>query len=150
MRRLYLLLLLALPFTLALSSLWAQEPRTFKLVVHPDNPTTSVSRKDVANFFLRKVSAWPAGSEVEPIDQQPQSQVRESFSRAVHRRDVRSILSYWQRQVFSGRSTPPPEADNDDAAIAFVRGRRGAIGYVSAAARAEGVKVLTITDLEEQ
>lgn len=134
---------------LALSTLSAQEEASFKVVIHPDNPAASAKRKDVANYFLRKVTEWPDGEDVEPIDLKMPSAVREAFSRSVHKRDVRSILSYWQRQVFSGRNTPPPAAANDEEVLSYVRDRRGAIGYVSASAETRGVCVLNVADQED-
>ncbi len=150
MRRAYRNLILLLIAALALSALAlsAQESVSFKLVVHPDNPTTSAKRKEVANFFLRKVKAWPDGTGVEPVDLRSTSEVREVFSREIHNRSVRSILLYWQRQVFSGRTTSPPTFESDAEVLRFVRERRGAIGYVSDTASIEGVRVLTISDQE--
>jgi len=142
--------LLAGSIFLTLPRLMAQGESRFKIIVHRDNATQTLSRKQVSNFFLKKVVSWDDGTAVMPTDLPPRSPVREAFSSAVHRRDVRSILSFWQRQVFSGRNTPPPEAANDEAVLATVRNNRGGIGYVSAQADTRDVRVLRIPDLERQ
>jgi len=126
----------------------AQGGPGYKVVVHPDNPATSLTRKYVSNLFHKKVDTWPNKIPVRAIDQEPRSSVRGVFSQAIHRRDVRSILSYWQRQIFAGRNTPPPEAKNDEAVLAWVRENRGGIGYVSRQAATTDVRVVLISELE--
>ena len=63
----------------------------------------------------------------------------------VHGKKVSSVKSYWQTMIFSGRATPPPELDSDRQVLDYVRGKPGAIGYVSAGATlGNGVKALRV------
>ncbi len=132
------------------AALWSSaQSSDFKVIVHPDNPVASLSAKDVSNFLLKKKTKWDSdGFKVaaDPIDLDGGSSTRESFSRAVHGRSVSSIKSYWQRQIFSGREVPPPEVGNDADVIAYVSNRPGAIGYISASARLDGVKEIVISN----
>lgn len=123
----------------------AQPQAPFRIVIHPENGTESATSADVTNWMLKKVGRWPDGTRVDPVDQQPNAPARAAFSEDVLGRDVRSVLRYWQRQVFSARSLPPPEVDSDSAVIEYVRQNRGGIGYVSASATLEGVKQLSLT-----
>ena len=121
----------------------------FKVIVHPDNPTTSLSAKDVSNYLLKKKTKWNADGfkeKVDPIDLGGDSPTRETFSKEVHGRSVSSIKSFWQRQIFSGREVPPPEAASDAEVITYVKSHPGAIGYVSASASLDGVKVVSVAD----
>ncbi len=119
----------------------------FKVVVHASNPTASLSAAQLARLFLKKDTRWESGETVEPVDQSAKSTVRAAFSTDVHRKDVGSIKSYWQQQIFSSRGTPPPEMSSDAEVLAFVRSHAGAVGYVSsAAAVGDGVKVLKLAD----
>ena len=119
----------------------------FKVVVHVGNPTSSASTAQLGRLFLKKDTRWESGEAVEPVDQSAKSPVRAVFSTEVHRKDVGSVKSYWQQQVFSGRGTPPPEMSSDAEVLAFVRSHAGAIGYVSsAAAVGDGVKVVKLTE----
>jgi hypothetical protein len=61
------------------------------------------------------------------------SDVRDAFSRVVHRRSVASIKNYWQRQIFSGREVPLEELSSDAEMIQRVARDLGAIGYVASA-----------------
>ena len=133
-----------------LFALWSSaQSADFKIIVHPDNPATSLSAKDVSNFLLKKKSRWTGDGfreSVEPVDLDGNSATREAFSRAVHGRSVSSIKNYWQRQIFSGRGVPPPEVASDADVIAHVQSRPGAIGYVSANASLSGVKEVTLAN----
>ncbi len=143
--------ILALAVLSALSAaLWSSaQSSDFKIIVHIDNPVDSLSAKDVSNLLLKKKTKWDAdGFKVaaDPIDLDGGTSARESFSRAVHGRSVSSIKSYWQRKIFSGSDVPPPEVGSDAEVVAFVSNRPGAIGYISANARLDGVKEITISN----
>ena len=57
-----------------------------------------------------------------------------------------AVANYWQRQIFSGRGTPPPIKESDAEVIAFVAANPGAIGYVSADAEVSVDMTLTLKD----
>jgi ABC-type phosphate transport system substrate-binding protein len=116
----------------------------FKLVAHPSVPVTSLSRAEVSSAFLKKTVRWPNGTPIVPVDQSPGSQMRLSFCREVHDKSPAMIDSYWQKQVFSGRSSPPPTRTGDIDVIAYVRNAPGAIGYVSAGADSTGLKEIRV------
>ena len=117
----------------------------FQLIVHEDNPYESISQEQASDFFLKKDSTWDDGTPVQPIDLSKPASVREAFSSAVLKRSPNEIRKYWQRQIFTGRNSSPPEKDSEADIIAFVRANRGAIGYVSAGARlGDGVRALRL------
>jgi ABC-type phosphate transport system substrate-binding protein len=130
----------ALGLALAASAANAQEGG-FKLVVNASNAVSSLTTDEAAQYFLKKKTAWPGGRTVQPVDQAAESPVRRAFSKAVLKKDVGAVKSYWQTQIFSGRGVPPPEKSSDAAVLAFVEANSGAIGYVSADANVgRGVK----------
>ena len=116
----------------------------FKLVAHPSVPVTSQSRADLSALFLKKTNKWPDGTPIVPVEPGHDSSLRLSFCRAVHDKTVAMVDSYWQKQVFSGRSSPPLSKTSDAEVVAYVRGTRGAIGYVSVGADASGLKEIRV------
>lgn len=117
----------------------------FKLVVHASNSVAALDASRLERLFLKKDTRWESGEAVLPVDQSAAAAVRAVFSSAVHGKDVSAVKSYWQKQIFSGRGTPPPEMSSDAEVLAFVRTHAGAIGYVSAAAAiGDGVSVVTL------
>jgi ABC-type phosphate transport system substrate-binding protein len=116
----------------------------YRLIVNPGNPTAEVERAFVAQAFLRKISRWPTGETILPIDLDQNSRVRRRWSSEVLNRSVEAVKSYWQGMIFSGRSLPPPEAASDDQVVDYVLHRPGSIGYVSAEANLHGARVVML------
>jgi ABC-type phosphate transport system substrate-binding protein len=115
----------------------------YVLVVHPDNPTTSVTRAFASDAFLKRVTRWPDGQTIQPVDLPSSSPIRQRFAREVLGRSVPAVRSYWQQLIFSGRGVPPPEL-SDRSAVAYVLTHRGAIGYVPAGTTLGRARVLAI------
>jgi ABC-type phosphate transport system substrate-binding protein len=129
----------------ALAVAWTAEARvSFKLVANPSVPVSSLTRAAASKAFLKKTEKWPDGTAVVPIDQARGSSTRESFCREVHDRSTAMIDAFWQKQVYSGRGTPPLTKGSDREVIEFVRSVPGAIGYVSANADTSGVKEIPL------
>lgn len=115
---------------------------SFVVIVNAAN-RVALTRDEVAGIFMKRITRWKDdGQAVVAIDELPASPVREEFSRAVLRRDVDAMEAYWQQQIFSGRDVPPVQKETDAQIVAFVRRNRGAIGYVSAGAALDGVRVV--------
>jgi ABC-type phosphate transport system substrate-binding protein len=122
---------MALIFALAAAASSADDAE-FKLVVNESNDASSLTPDDVLQYFLKKKTTWPGGQPVQPVDLSEESPARRSFSKALLKKDVGAVRSYWQTQIFSGRGVPPPEKASDAGVLAYVEANRGAIGYVSA------------------
>lgn len=140
-------LIFALSLTLLLSGqpvATAQAPAEYRVIVNSANPTKELTRSQVSSFLLKKKPKWDHGPDAAPADLAGESAVRSAMSEEIHGRTVASVKNFWQRQIFSGRDVPPPEMPDDAKMVEFVRGKDGAIGYVSAAARVDGVKVLSV------
>jgi ABC-type phosphate transport system substrate-binding protein len=117
----------------------------FRVVVNASNPTTSMTRDDVARLFLKKETGWPNKQPALPVDQTKSSITRRVFSRSVLGRDVEAVESYWQQAIFSGRALPPLAKATDAEVTAYVRANPNAIGYVSGSADlGTGVKELIV------
>lgn len=108
----------------------------YMVVVHEENATQSLSKSDLSKIFLGRTTSFPSGESARPVDQTGERSVRELFSQDVHGRLVPAIKSYWQRQIFSGRGTPPTELSSDREVLDYVRSNPGGVGYVT-----EGVAI---------
>ncbi len=137
---LVLLLLLASDLGAAESS----STPPYLVIVHPDNKHQSLDRKWVADAFLKKTTRWSGDVTIRPVDAKPASSSRQRFSKDILKRSVSSVKNYWQQLIFSGRGTPPPELDSDEAIVSYVLKHPGAIGYVSAAADLKGAKIVDV------
>jgi hypothetical protein len=120
------------------------EEVSFRLIIHPANPAAVVDRRMVADVFLKKISRWPDGEPVRPVDLPPDSAVRQRFSLGVLSRSASAVRHYWQQAIFSGRGLPPPELAGDEQVIRYVLNHRGAVGYISTQTELGGAKELTL------
>ncbi len=119
----------------------------FQVVVNVSNPAHSVSRRELSDLFLKKVTRWPDGTPVEPVEPAERSRTRSYFlSDVMNGRSALALKTFWQKRVFAGRDTPPVEKASDEEVVAFVKANAGAIGYVADSARVSGVKVLELKD----
>jgi ABC-type phosphate transport system substrate-binding protein len=138
-------------FGLILSFLFLQGAASapaYKVVVSTTNPVTTLTRREAAAIFIKKKTRWEAGGEIAPVDQSGSSLVRAAFTREVLESEglgrLSAVQTFWQQQVYSGRSTPPVIKATDAEVVAFVAANREAIGYVSGDAATPGVKLVTI------
>jgi ABC-type phosphate transport system substrate-binding protein len=122
----------------------ASDAVELKVVVHPSNAARAAAKAFLADAFLKKVTRWPSGETIRPLDQRPDTAVRRSFSRGILKRTVAAVRSYWQQRIFSGRDVPPPELDSDASVIAYVERTPGAVGYVSSGAKLGGSRELQV------
>jgi len=129
---------------LAAANVWAQA-KSYKVIVNPSNPVSSMSRDDVSRIFLKKTSKFSDGRGASPVDLAANSRTRESFSQDIHGKSSSAVDAYWQEMIFSGRDIPPAQK-SESSVIEYVRSNANAIGYVSAGADTAGLKVISVTD----
>ena len=79
------------------------------------NQFYSATAGQVADLFLEKRTTWLNGTQVSPVDQMPEAQVREEFSVAVLGRPLQAVQAYWRAKVYREDLTPPPELTSDQA-----------------------------------
>ena len=117
----------------------------FQVVVNTANPQSAMAKDDVSKLFLRKTTSWSSGLKVAPVDQAASRSVRDLFTQKVHGKPVAAINAYWQKLIYSGRKTPPPQLASDSEVLNYLRRNSGGIGYVSAGATiGSGLKRLIV------
>jgi ABC-type phosphate transport system substrate-binding protein len=136
------LVIAAIACGVASSSLADEE--AFKIIVHPDNPITSLDRDDLRGAYLKKTTLWGNGKAIRPIQLPKDQPVRERFTRSVLKKTPSQLKSFWTQQIFSGKGVPPPEARSPAAAIAYVLANPGAVAYLPVNVDPRGAKVITL------
>ena len=102
---------------------------------------TSLSRSQIAAIYLLRITAWPDGSHIVPVNREASSEVRERFTAAVLQEDGAALAAYWNEMHFMGKE-PPVVQESERAMLAFVQNVPGAIGYISASTAPVNVRVL--------
>jgi hypothetical protein len=116
----------------------------FVVIVHPSNQFDALSRSKLSFLFLRKVSRWPWGAEVEPVDLPPNQPARLEFTQQVLRTTERDLDQYWIDQTTTRGVSRPVQVTSAAEAKSLVAMRPGAVAYIPAAELDRTVKVLRI------
>lgn len=116
----------------------------YQVIVHPDNPVSSVSRSFLRDAFLKKAIEWDSGETILPIDLAWTFPERRRFTEQILRKTPAQLKNYWNQQIFSGKGVPPPEAPSVGAVLQYVLANPGAVGYVPAGVDAGDAKVLVV------
>lgn len=140
----FFIVLIVLGILLTIGTLFSQTGTSYKVIVNKDNPVSELSKDKVSKLFLKKTKKWDNGDKVNPVDLFSDSSIRKSFTKQVLGKTVGAIKAYWQKKIFSGKGIPPAEKNNDREVIAYVKSKPGAIGYVSANANTNSVKVVKV------
>ena len=115
----------------------------FVLVVHKDNPQSSLSENEVKNIFLGKITRWSNGVPIAMVTQE-NPDVHEFFVRNMVNKTGQQYATYWKKALFTGTGTPPPVLKNDAEVKTFVATQAGGIGYISVRSVDASVRVLDL------
>ena len=106
------------------------------VVVHPGAPQASMTKEEVAQYFLGKSSA------LTPVDQPESAPVRAEFYKKVADKDLSQPKALWSKLVFTGKATMPKELAGSAEVKRAVAANPKAIGYIEKSAVDATVKVV--------
>ena len=106
------------------------------VVVNPKAAEASMTKEQVAQFFLGKSTAMT------PIDQPEDAPVRAEFYKKVTDKDASQAKALWSKLVFTGKASMPKEVANSAAVKSAVAANPKAIGYMEKSAVDGSVKVV--------
>ena len=106
------------------------------VVVHPSAPQASMTRDEVAQYFLGKSTA------LAPVDQPESAPVRAEFYKKVTDKDMSQVKALWSKLVFTGKATMPKEVASSADVRKAVAANPKAIGYIEKSAVDATVKVI--------
>jgi len=106
------------------------------VVVNPKAAESSMTKDQVAQFFLGKSSAMT------PVDQPESAPVHAEFYKKVTDKEASQVKALWSKLVFTGKATMPKEASDSAAVKKMVASDPKAIGYIEKSAVDASVKVI--------
>ena len=112
------------------------------VVVSAKSGAAALTKQQVSDLFLGKASTFPDGKQAVPIDQAESSAFRDEFHSKVTGKSGAQLKSFWSKQVFSGKGTPPKEVGNSAEVKKLVADNPNMIGYIDKAAVDGSMKVL--------
>jgi ABC-type phosphate transport system substrate-binding protein len=121
---------LLLPFFIALLLLVRGAYAEPVVVVNAASAVKQLSQDEVINIFLGRYRRLPSGEAALPIDQPESSALRAEFYRKLVNKDLNEINAYWARLIFSGRTSPPVQADSSAEVITLLTASVSSIAYL--------------------
>lgn len=104
--------------------------------------SSSLSKDQLQRIYLGKLSRWENGDKVNFC--LIKSDLMENFCQQYLGQSAMNYLKHWKKLVFTGKGSMPPFYEKDEDVIQFVAETKGAMGFVSAGANTDSVKVISI------
>ena len=114
-----------------------------KIIANNSVSASSISADELKSVFLEEKSSLSDGSHVEPVIEKG-GPAHEAFLKQYLDKNDAALQTYYRSLVFTGKGSMPKAVGSDAEVMAYVAKTKGAIGYVSADAAADGVKTLDV------
>ncbi len=130
MRRKFLLtaISLAAGLTVLAPEIYAADDRLV-VVTHPDN-NLDITREDLYRLYFGKRSKLPPDAQLTPVVNDGDEALLHYFSNLMLHRSTRQLRSYWARQLFTGKGTPPVRVKNSIDLKELIAANPKFIGYL--------------------
>jgi len=116
---------------------------SFVVIAHPGDAPPRITRLTLRRIYLGRVTRWPGGRVVVPVNGPPRSPLREALGRWLFPEGSEAVREHWQRAYYQGRF--PPRALASYRAVAlFVARVAGSVGYVPADLPHPGTVVVAV------
>jgi ABC-type phosphate transport system substrate-binding protein len=111
------------------------------VVAHAKSDIAAVDANVLKDLFLGKTSKV-AGLEVRAVNLPDSSALKMEFDEKVVGKDAGKMKAYWSNRIFTGQGKPLDQVDNEAAMLEWLGNNKDGIGYMSAGAVNNKVKVL--------
>lgn len=132
----------ALLATLALSLSFAASAGDLVVVAGVNSPLNQLSREQVADIYLGRVTTLPGGASALPLDLPANSPERENFYTRIAGKSAAQVKVYWARMSFTGKGMPPKQLRGSDDIKKYANNKPSAIAYLDEEAVDGSIKVL--------
>ncbi len=116
------------------------------VVVHLENPLTTITKDNLASIYTGKKSSWKKGGKIKAYDQKFDSEIAKEFIEEKIGKTINDYQAYWMEKMLSGESTPPKSLGSDVEVIETVSKNKGGIGYIDSDNLTDKVKKIEIKD----
>lgn len=112
------------------------------VVVHKDNPLSTITMKEGQRIFLGVAKKLPDGRSIKIVEQEDNFKLREDFYMELTGSSAAQVSSRWAGLVFSGQAIPPEKASGDKGVKEWLQKNPGGIGYIDSSRVDDSVKVV--------
>lgn len=113
-----------------------------KIIANPSVTQTEVSADDLKEIFLQNKNSI-GSAHVTPVLHKGGPAEDEFCQKYVGKPDA-TLQTYYRSLIFTGKAVMPKAFATDEEVIEYVSKNKGAVGFVSASAKVDGVVVLHV------
>ncbi len=106
------------------------EEHTIVVVVHKQNDTTQLTKKELIDIYMGRYRSFPNGASAQPIDYPTGSDIKIKFYDYLIRQTETQINSYWSRLIFSGAATPPHKTKEESEVVSLITNDERSLAYL--------------------
>jgi len=134
---------MALAIALSMASPSSGAEPEVVVIVSQQSTITTLTRDQVVDIFLGRVSRFPGGTKAVALDQPEASPLRESFYSEYAGKSPAQLKAHWAKIIFTGRGQPPAEAPDSQTARQRVAEDPAAIAYIERSQVDASVRVVS-------
>jgi len=116
-----------------------------QIIANSSIQADSITAREIKSVFLEERNSLRDGTRVEPVLAR-NGPVHAEFLGTYLGFSESDLQNHYRVLVFTGRGSMPKAFGSDAEIVAYVSRTRGAIGYISAEAKPDGVKTLAVED----
>ena len=115
------------------------------IVANKSVQVESIKKAELKDIFLGNTIKWADKSKINIVVQK-NSKVTGEFAKEILQKSTSQYRNYWKMMVFTGKGSSPKSFDKSADLLAYIAATEGAIGYIDAGIRPNGVKVIKVQD----
>lgn len=113
------------------------------VIVSIDNPTIQLTKEDVKNIFLGRMTRFPnTDLAAYPAEINKSNREKEIFYQSVANKSITKINRYWARYLFTGKISPPKRFSSYKEIVDLVSNNPSGISYIDNKYISPSVKVV--------
>jgi ABC-type phosphate transport system substrate-binding protein len=113
------------------------------IITHPATGTSNLTKAEIQDIFTGRKTRWASGATMVPVLVEVDG-THEAFLSTYVQKTPAQFDTWWKRQIFTGKASPPRSFKTEREVVDFVSRTEGSLGYVSKSAVADGVKIVAV------
>ena len=110
--------------------IWQSSQAEDLVVITANDNVEQLDVDDVARIFLGKVTKFPSGEEVVPLNLDPADPSFAEFARIVLKKTPAQLKAYWAKRVFTGKGQPPRSITSNEELRELVSSDKRYLSYL--------------------
>ncbi len=115
------------------------------IIANSDIPEPAIDANGLQRIYMGKQTRWINDEAIVPV-MLKSGPVHEAFVESYLDRSPHRFVTYWRQMIFTGKGTPPRSFASEKELIAYVAETPGSVGYASASADIQGVKIMSLVE----